>query len=27
MIQQDLKRFFRKRLDKRPMIMPVVVET
>jgi ribonuclease J len=27
MIQQDLKRFFRKRLDKRPIIMPVVVET
>jgi ribonuclease J len=27
MIQQELKRFFRKTLDKRPMIIPVVVET
>jgi ribonuclease J len=27
MIQQELKRFFRKRLDKRPMIIPAVVET
>jgi ribonuclease J len=27
MIQQDLKRFFRKRLDKRPMIIPAVIET
>lgn len=26
-IQQDLKRFFRKRLDKRPMIIPAVIET
>jgi ribonuclease J len=27
MIQQELKRFFRKRLDKRPMIIPMVLET
>jgi ribonuclease J len=27
MIQQELKRFFRKNLDRRPMIIPVVVET
>jgi ribonuclease J len=27
MIQQDLKRFFRKKLDRRPMIIPAVVET
>jgi ribonuclease J len=27
MIQQELKRFFRRRLDKRPMIIPAVVET
>jgi ribonuclease J len=26
-IQQDLKRFFRKKLDRRPMIIPTVVET
>ena len=24
---QDLKRFFRKRLDRRPMCIPVVIET
>jgi ribonuclease J len=27
LIQRDLKRFFRRRLDRRPMIIPVVVET
>ena len=27
LIQQDLKRFFRKRLDRRPMIIPAVIET
>jgi ribonuclease J len=27
MIQQDLKRFFRKRVDRRPMCIPVVIET
>ena len=26
-IQRDLKRYFRKRLDRRPMIIPVVIET
>lgn len=26
-IQRDLKRFFRKRLDRRPMIIPAVIET
>jgi ribonuclease J len=27
MIQQDLKRFFRRKLDRRPMIIPTVLET
>ncbi|MGH9750485.1 MAG: ribonuclease J [Candidatus Polarisedimenticolia bacterium] len=27
MIQRDLKRFFRKNLDKRPMVIPAVIET
>jgi ribonuclease J len=27
LIQRDLKRFFRKRVDQRPMIIPAVVET
>lgn len=27
LIQQDLKRYFRKKLDRRPMIIPAVVET
>ncbi len=26
-IQQDLKRFFRKNLDRRPMIIPAVIES
>jgi len=27
LIQRDLKRFFRKRLDRRPMIIPAIIET
>ena len=27
MIQRDLKRFFRRRLDRRPMIIPAIIET
>ena len=27
LIQRDLKRFFRKTLDRRPMIMPAIIET
>ena len=27
LIQRDLKRYFRKALDKRPMIIPAIIET